>query len=524
MTQAVQVLLVEDNPGDARLLNELLQESTSLKVELTHLGSMKEALSHLATKVANIVLLDLGLPDASGIAAVRELHAMAPRVPLVVLTGMDDETVATQALQEGAQDYLVKGQIQAQMLIRALRHAIERKRMLVETEQVRALQLQLRDEFISIVSHELRTPLTSIRGGLGLIEAGVLGELPEKAETMVKIALQNSERLVRIINDILDVEKIKSGGLEMQIKSLPVQALLQQAIVVNQAYGAKYQVRFELEKIPANIEVAADSDRLMQVMANLLSNAAKFSPEGSAVQVRARDHGTHVRIEVEDHGIGIPETFRQRVFEKFAQADSSSSRRFEGTGLGLSITRQLLEAMGGTIGFTTNTGQGTIFHFELPHAGQTMQLARVTADSDTQRCRVLIFGDNCEESRKRIGTPRVLHVEDDVDLSHVLEAALTGNADMVLARTLEEAEAQLRATVFSLLLLDMGLPDGNGLSLLERLPSITTHPMPVVILSVSEVPREVLQRVAAALVKSRVSEAHIVETILSLVQRSQHGA
>jgi signal transduction histidine kinase len=524
MTQAVQVLLVEDNPGDARLLNELLQESTSLKVELTHLGSMKEALSHLATKVANIVLLDLGLPDASGIAAVRELHAMAPRVPLVVLTGMDDETVATQALQEGAQDYLVKGQIQAQMLIRALRHAIERKRMLVETEQVRALQLQLRDEFISIVSHELRTPLTSIRGGLGLIEAGVLGELPEKAETMVKIALQNSERLVRIINDILDVEKIKSGGLEMQIKSLPVQALLQQAIVVNQAYGAKYQVRFELEEIPANIEVAADSDRLMQVMANLLSNAAKFSPEGSAVQVRARDHGTHVRIEVEDHGIGIPETFRQRVFEKFAQADSSSSRRFEGTGLGLSITRQLLEAMGGTIGFTTITGQGTIFHFELPHAGQTMQLARVTADSDTQRCRVLIFGDNCEESRKRIGTPRVLHVEDDVDLSHVLEAALTGNADMVLARTLEEAEAQLRATVFSLLLLDMGLPDGNGLSLLERLPSITTHPMPVVILSVSEVPREVLQRVAAALVKSRVSEAHIVETILSLVQRSQHGS
>jgi signal transduction histidine kinase len=518
VTQTLQVLLVEDNPGDARLLHEILDDSPSIKVELTHLGSMKEALSHLATKVANIVLLDLGLPDANGIAAVRELHAMAPRIPLVVLTGLDDEAVATQALQEGAQDYLVKGQIPPQTLVRALRHAIERKRMQVETEQVRRLQLQLRDEFISTVSHELRTPLTSIRGGLGLIEAGVLGKLPEKAEAMVKIALQNSERLVRIINDILDVEKIKSGGLEIHIESVGVRAILQQAIAVNQAYGAKYQVRFELEEVHATTEVAADSGRLLQVMANLLSNAAKFSPEGGLVQVRAIDLGTHVRFEVEDHGIGIPEAFRNRVFEKFAQADSSTSRRFEGTGLGLSITRQLLDAMGGTIGFTTNTGQGTTFHFELPHAGQTMQLARVDTLSDTQRCRVLIFGDNSAESRERIGTPRVLHVEDDADLSHVLEVALAGNVEVVLACSLAAAEALLRENPFSLLLLDMGLPDGSGLTLLERLPSILPHPMPVVILSASEVSRDVEQRVGAALVKSRVSEAHIVQTILSLAE------
>jgi signal transduction histidine kinase len=485
MTQTLQVLLVEDNPGDARLLDEILKDSPSIKVELTHLGCMKDALTHLATNVANIVLLDLGLPDASGIAAVRELHAVAPRIPLVVLTGLDDEAVASQALQEGAQDYLVKGQIHAQTLFRALRHAIERKRLQVESEQVRRLQLQLRDDFI---------------------------------------ALQNSERLVRIINDILDVEKINSGGLEIRIESVPVRTLLQQASTVNQAYGAKYQVTFELGEVPANVEVAADSDRLMQVMANLLSNAAKFSPAGGVVHVRAIDLGTHVRFEVEDHGIGIPEEFRKRVFEKFAQADSSTSRRFEGTGLGLSITRQLLVAMGGTIGFTTTAGQGTTFYFELPHAGQTMQLARVTAPSDTQRCRVLIFGDNSEESSQHIGTPRVLHVEDDVDLSHVLEVALTGNADVVLACTLEAAEALLREAAFSLLLLDIALPDGSGLTLLERLPLITTHPMPVVILSASEVTRDVEQRVAAALVKSRVSEAHIVQTILSLVQRSEHAS
>jgi signal transduction histidine kinase len=352
-------------------------------------------LEYLAANTVNAVLLDLGLPDANGIAALRELHTVAPRAPLLVLTGRDDEELALQALQEGAQDYLVKGQIDPPTLIRALRHAIERMRMQVQTEQVRRLQLQLRDEFISTVSHELRTPLTSIRGGLGLIEAGALGKLPQKAEAMVRIALRNSERLGGIINDILDVERMKSGALQMRIEDVPVRELLQQAIAVNLAYGAKYQIRFELEEIRADIEVAADSGRLLQVMANLLSNAAKFSFAGGVVQVRAIDQGAYVRFEVEDHGGGIPEGFRNRVFERFAQADSSAPRHFGGTGLGLSITRRLLEAMGGSIGFTTLTDQGTTFYFELPHAGRA--LAQVEAQSDTQRCRALFIGEHSED-------------------------------------------------------------------------------------------------------------------------------
>jgi signal transduction histidine kinase len=521
MTPTLEVLLIEDNKGDARLLQEILRDSPSIKMELTHRECMKDALTHLESHTATVVLLDLDLPDANGIGAVRELHAAAPMVPLVVLTGSDDEELAMQALQEGAQDYLIKGQIHAQTLVRALRHAIERTRMQVQTDQVRRLQLQLRDEFISTVSHELRTPLTSIRGGLGLIEAGVLGKLPEKAEAMVKIALQNSERLVRIINDILDVEKINSGGLEIHIESVPVRALLQQALAVNQSYGAKYQVRFELEEVPADTEVAADSGRLLQVMANLLSNAAKFSPAGGVVQVRALDQDAHVRFEIEDHGTGIPEGFRKRVFEKFAQADSSNSRRFEGTGLGLSITQQLLTAMGGTVGFTTMTDEGTTFFFELPHAGRTMQLARVESVSDTQRCRVLIFGDNSDGSHDYSGTAPILHVEDDADLSHVLTMAFAGDVHIELAVTLKAAEDRLRSASFALLLLDLDLPDGSGLDFLERLPTITTHPIPVVILSVTEVPHEVEQRVAAALVKSRVSEAHIVQTVLSLVHPRQ---
>ena len=225
---------------------------------------------------------------------------------------------------------------------------------------------RMKDEFISTVSHELRTPLTSIRGSLGLLAGGAAGAMSEKAALMVRIAHQNSERLVRIINDILDIEKIEAGKLELHTQRIALEALLQQAVEVNQSYADKYQVRLVLEPTAEGAQVLADPDRLMQVLANLTSNAAKFSRPGSSVQIRASHQNARIRIEVEDHGTGIPEEFLPHVFEKFAQADGSTSRHFEGTGLGLSITRQLVEAMGGAIGFRSTTGRGTTFHIELP--------------------------------------------------------------------------------------------------------------------------------------------------------------
>jgi PAS domain S-box-containing protein len=225
---------------------------------------------------------------------------------------------------------------------------------------------QLRRAFISTVSHELRTPLTSISGSLGLLQSGAIGPLPEKAAEMVHIAYQNSERLVRIINDILDIGKIDAGALDLQKVSVPLKDLVRLSVEANAGYAEKHQIRFVVDSALASGHVLADADRLMQVLSNLLSNAAKFSPPGADVLIRVREDWASMRIEVEDFGPGIPEKFRSRVFEQFAQADHSSSRRFEGTGLGLNIAKKLLEAMGGTIGFTTVTGRGTIFFFELP--------------------------------------------------------------------------------------------------------------------------------------------------------------
>ena len=377
---------------------------------------------------------------------------------------------------------------------------------------------RIKSEFIATVSHELRTPLTSIRGSLGLIEGGALGKLPEKAEKMLKIAHQNCERLVRIINDILDAEKIQSGGVELRLESVPVTAFLQQALAVNEGYGAKYLIRFVLEVMPTCNAFLADADRLMQVMANLLSNAAKFSPHGAEVVVRACERGKRVRVEVEDHGTGIPEEFRGRIFEKFAQADSSTSRHFEGTGLGLSITRQLVEAMGGTIGFQSTMGQGTIFYFELPQADDAPIAPPTTALEAVARDATSPLAANPSAPSKSTNLPLLLHVEDDQDLGNFIEVALAGKAEVITARTIQAAERLLSETTFSMLVLDLGMPDGHGLSLLE-LPALADRSMPVVILSTTETSRHVQRRVAAALVKSRVSEAHMIQTIISLLPK-----
>ena len=228
---------------------------------------------------------------------------------------------------------------------------------------------RMRSDFVSTVSHELRSPLTSINGSLGLLHSGATGVLPDKAAAMVRIAYLNSEHLVRIINDILDIGKLESGKLELKMANVPLAALLQQAIEANAAYAQKYGVTYRFEDASADVRVVVDADRLNQVITNLLTNAAKFSPRGADVIIRVRSGSKSILVEIEDFGAGIPEEFRDSVFEKFMQADSSAGRRFEGTGLGLSIARKLVEAMGGTIGFRSEHGKGSTFFFGLPRAG-----------------------------------------------------------------------------------------------------------------------------------------------------------
>lgn len=224
----------------------------------------------------------------------------------------------------------------------------------------------MKAEFISIVSHELRTPLTSIRGSLGLLEAGVVGDLPQKAMQLIQVAHKNSQRLVSLVNDILDLEKLATGKMQIILRHVDLILLAQQAIEANTGYAASFRVQFVMQCNAVTLPVLADGDRLMQVFANLLSNAAKFSQRDGIVNIRVEKRENAAFVEVEDHGRGIPQEFHEQIFGKFAQADSASTRHVEGAGLGLHITKTLLEKMHGEIGFTSEVGVKTIFWFSLP--------------------------------------------------------------------------------------------------------------------------------------------------------------
>ena len=225
---------------------------------------------------------------------------------------------------------------------------------------------RMKDEFVSSVSHELRTPLTSVRGSLDLMASGVLGELPSEAMPLLKVAQNNCDRLVRFINDVLDIEKIEAGRMDFHFEVLELEPLVEQSIETIQPYGDQLDVRFRVESSAPGVQVRVDPDRLFQVMENLLSNAARFSPSGGEVQVALADTDRYVRVSVTDCGPGIAPEFRSQLFERFAQAASPSSRQKGGTGLGLTIARAIVERLGGTIGFLSRTGVGTTFHFDLP--------------------------------------------------------------------------------------------------------------------------------------------------------------
>lgn len=223
---------------------------------------------------------------------------------------------------------------------------------------------QMKNQFVSMVSHELRTPLTAISGALGLLSGGALGAMPEAMRPMLQIAGDNSEKLTQLINDLLDIDKLVAGKMQFELQECALRELLEQCVRHNQPYADKFGARIELAPGPEAV-LALDPMRFHQIMANLLSNAAKFSPAGSVVSVRTSIQNNCFRISVADQGPGIPESFRDRIFEKFSQADAVDARQRGGTGLGLAIVKELTNRMGGQISFDSEAGKGSCFYLDF---------------------------------------------------------------------------------------------------------------------------------------------------------------
>ncbi|HEV2673433.1 MAG TPA: ATP-binding protein [Aliidongia sp.] len=494
------------------------------------------------------------------------------------------------------------------LLVAAVRDITER----------RAIE-RLKNEFVSTVSHELRTPLTSISGALALMAKGTAGTLPDKALGLVAIARSNCDRLVRLINDILDLERIEAGNLVFEFEVVDIADLLDRLVRETAEFAQKYNVELEIAPAVPEVMVWGDRHRLMQVLANLVSNAVKFSPDAGTVTVGATLEDGKIHVTVTDRGRGIPDEFKSRIFQKFAQADASDSRQKGGTGLGLSIVKSIVERHGGTVGFSSQSQVGSTFWFDLPEkhapltapglpaeesrrkvliceddkdvghiltlhleqagyqslwahtAAEARELLRqhdfvamtldlglpdqdglqllnmIKADPATATMPVVIVSGRADAGGDRLGIadwitkpvmperliaaldqirssrdrPTVLHVEDDPDIVDLVSAALQSKADLVAAGSLAAARLALEQARFDVIVLDVGLPDGSGLDLLDTIDAMEGGPKPAVVLFSAQEPHPSRRdEMAAVLVKSQASLDHLADMIgQALTQR-----
>ena len=538
MITVLNILLIEDNPGDIRLLQEILREVKTTRCHITPVMTLAAAIEQLSltsytphpsrpqppsspvsqshNPTFDIILLDLSLPDSQGIESFVALRDRSQHIPIVVLTGSDDENLAILAMQQGAQDYLVKGQVDSNLLLRSIRYAIERERaetalrqaknqleqrviertrdlqqtqdslndalqkvnfhfensplaaiewdrnfrvtrwsataerifgwssaqvlgkrpdewqFVVEEDSERISQVmkrfvtgtetsnvtinrnycrdgtivhcewynsvlldenrqmesvfslaldvthrhqveKMKDEFIAVVSHELRTPLTSIYGSLKLLDSGLLVQEPEKEKRLLTIAVDSTDRLMRLVNDILDIERIESGTVQMVKAVYEVSELMAKVVNEIEPLADSAGIKLSVSDVGGNVWV--DVDRMIQTFTNLIGNAIKFSPRGSTIWFTATKQAGQMLFQVRDRGRGIPPDKLAIIFERFQQVDASDARSGEGTGLGLAICRSIVEQHGGHIWVESVLGEGSTF---------SCILARSPAITDSQ--------------------------------------------------------------------------------------------------------------------------------------------
>lgn len=415
----IKILLVEDNLADADLLSELLEEADETQWSLVHVEKLKEALQTLRENYFDVILLDLSLPDKQGLATVVQTHETAPELPIVVLTGLNDRVTALEAVRQGAQDYLVKGKIDSNLLVRAIGYAIERantlKRLRQSEEQLQRLNedlecrveeqteelrdknrcleteiterqrleeelrnalikekelSELKSNIISVVSHEYRTPLATILSSTELLENYSHTWSQEKKLRHFQRIQTSVHHLTQLVNDVLVISKAEAGKLEFNPAPLELVAFCHQLIEELQL-TASTQHNIRLLCQSSSIQACLDEKLLRQFLANLLSNAIKYSPKGGNIELELECRQDTAIFRIRDQGIGIPLKDQTQVFEAFHR--SSNVGTIAGTGLGLAIVKKCVDIHNGQIVVKSEIGVGTTFIITIPLSCQVTE-------------------------------------------------------------------------------------------------------------------------------------------------------
>ncbi|MCA1635921.1 MAG: response regulator [Acidobacteria bacterium] len=483
-----RLLVVDDEESIVLTISEVLRiEGYSVDVA----SSGREAVARLREAEFDLVLTDLHMEDGDGLIVLEEVRRRTPLTITIVLTGFAAVETAIAALRHGAYDYLTKPCIIEEMK-HTVRRAIEHRRlMLAEREarfgleqlnrelerrvEERTSELQrvneelseanrAKDVFLATLSHELRTPLTPILGWVNLLRSGGIGADPALAAQGLDAVERNARLQARLVDDLLDISRIVSGKLRIEWETFNLCAVVEAAIETVRGEAASRGLTLEVELPEHAIVVQGASVRLQQVIWNLLSNAVKFTPSKGRVRVRAWREGTEARVLVEDTGIGIAPEFLPHVFDRFRQADGSTTRLYGGLGLGLAIVRALAELHGGWVRAESGgEGHGARFTFGLP-------------------CDSLEIGAEAEEAVEaptREGMT-VLVVEDSEETLELLQILFARKGfDVMLASSGAEAVALAREKTPGLIISDISMPEMDGYSLLRelrRLPGLEGVP------------------------------------------------
>ena len=385
--QTTQVLLIEDNLGDADLVRLRLVES-KFPVNVNCVSRLSDGLASLTRETPSVVLLDLNLPDSRGAETFRRVMEHAPNVPVVVLSGQDDEALAMKAVHQGVQDYLVKGNISSKHLERAIRYAMERQALVRALEIAQKQQIDFKNKFLSHVSHELRTPLTCIHQYVTLLLDGLAGSMKPEQTDHLKTVLKSVNQLHAMLRDLLEATRAEGGKMRIEPRCIVLGELVQQTIAMMRPLADEKKIGLEIgldQRVPL---VHADPDRVLEVLINMVDNAIKFTPAEGSVMVQASmvdADPSHVYISVSDTGRGISPEAKALIFERLYQDPDSIDNNRSGLGLGLFICKEIVRLHEGRIWVSSELSQGSTFTFTLPIYSLAKLLAPVITYQDRLR-------------------------------------------------------------------------------------------------------------------------------------------